>query len=55
MHTKYLSVNRNVRKVITTKKHKMSNTETAAGSNDVNLNNKEAVDKLKSLVNDIMV
>jgi general stress protein 26 len=33
----------------------MSNSETAAGSNEVNLNNKEAVDKLKSLVNDIMV
>jgi general stress protein 26 len=33
----------------------MSNNETAAGSNAVNLKNKEAIDKLKSLVNDIMV
>lgn len=33
----------------------MSNTKTSAGSNEVNLNNKEAVDKLKSLVNVIMV
>lgn len=33
----------------------MSNTETAAGINAINLKNKEAIDKLKSLVNDIMV
>ena len=33
----------------------MSNTKTSAGSNEVNLNNKEAVDKLKILVSEIMV
>lgn len=33
----------------------MSNTEIATGSNAINLKNKEAIDKLKSLVNDIMV
>jgi len=33
----------------------MNNTENSAGSNAVNLNKKEAIDKLKSLVDDIKI